>query len=222
MKNERTKNLRYKRAALDSMGYDSILQELYEIQESCADVHYLAEQDRDALLNALDDDEEAEWEFKIAFSELEYNCDRLLDAMQEYRVQEDYDDCTVALIGNRYNTIGWDGIEEDYFSLCAYDQTLAHTEAGKRLMRKTKTEIISTVGQCVGALVAFLDIRQRYDYLKATFDILKDENTSLLQQIKEIEKAYEEAESVQFDSWEYATAKFDNLVACLPDKVWIE
>ena len=75
-------------------------------------------------------------------------------------------------------------MEEDYYSLTAYDAQLAQTEAGKRLMRKTKADMLSTIGQCVGTLIAFLDLRQSYDYLKATVDILRDENTSLLKQIR--------------------------------------
>ena len=104
-----------------------------------------------------------------------------------------FNDCTVALIGNRYDVIGYDTIEEDYYGLTNYEMELATTEAGKRLMRKTKVEIISTIGQCFGILMAFLDLRQQYDYLKATFDILRDENTSMLQTIKEIDAAYKSA-----------------------------
>ena len=49
---------------------------------------------------------------------------------------------------------------------------MAQTEAGKRLMRRTKADMIATIGQCLGILLAFFDLRQQYDYLKATFDIL--------------------------------------------------
>ena len=44
-------------------------------------------------------------------------------------------------------------------------------------------------------------MRQSFDHLKATFDILKDENTSLPQIIKEIDQAYEKAADVGFYSW---------------------
>jgi len=33
--------------------------------------------------------------------------------------------------------------------------------------------MLSTIGQCVGTLLASLDLRQSYDYLKATFSIVK-------------------------------------------------
>lgn len=172
-KAERARNLCYKRPALASMGYDEITNELYEIMEACSDVRWYIEQGDDTLLNALGDDEEAEWEFRMAFTDLDGKAEVLLNTMGDWVIQEEYDDCTVALIGNRYRTVGFDTVEEDYFSMTKYEEELAQGEAGKRLMRHTKAEIISTVGQCLGTLLAFLDLRYQYDYLKTTFDILR-------------------------------------------------
>ena len=66
-------------------------------------------------------------------------------------------------------------------------------------------------------IVCFLNIRYKYDYLKASFDVLKGENTAFLDIIRQIEKEYEDA----CDDWN-AVRKFDNLVAALPDRVWVE
>lgn len=228
IKARRTHNLRYKRPALASLGYDAILDELDNIEEACADIHWFIDQDDETLLNALDGDEEQTFEFKMAFADLEGKVYQLREAIRDnwgwsdhyYQV---YDDCTVALIGNRYRTIGWDGEEEDYCALTRYEQELAQTEAGKRFMRMTKAEMISTIGQCLGSLIAFLDVRQSYDYLKATFDILRDENTSLLKQIKEIEAAYEAVAGKY--SWEVSPEdrrRFELLLEALPDRAWIE
>lgn len=228
-KEERTRALRYKRPALASLGYDALRHEIWDIQEACADIHWFIEQNDETLLNALDGDEEAEWEFKIAFSDLEAKAEQLIQAMEEWNWCEDgeefgrtYDDCTVALIGNRYTTIGFDANEEDYYSLTSYEQELACTEAGKRFMRKTKAEMISIIGQCVGTLVAFLDLRQQYDYLKATMDILRDENTSLLKVIKQIDTAYEEANAEGFFVWKESDKRFDRLLDTLPDRIWLD
>ena len=218
----KAKAMMYKRPALASMGYDHMISELYEIQEACEDVRWFMEQGDDTLLNALGDDEEAEWEFRMAFGDLDGKAYQLIERLQEDLIQEDYDDCTVAMIGNRYDCVGFDSYQEDYFSLTRYEPDLAQTEAGKRLMRHTKAEMISTFGQCLGALIAFLDIRQQYDYLKATMDILRDENTSLLKQIKEIDAAYEAAADENFLSWGSSTRKFDNLAQALPDWRWIQ
>lgn len=219
---ERAKALRYKRPALASMGYAEMVNELYEIMDACSDVRWYTDQGDETLLNALDGDEEAEWEFRMAFSNLDGRAERLMNALSDYVVQEEYDDCTVALIGNSYNQVGFDDVEEDYYALCGYEAGLATTEAGKRLMRHTKAEMVSTIGQCVGALVAFLDLRQQYDYLKATMDILRDENTSLLRQIKEIDAAYEAAAEDGFRPWGQATRAYDRMLEALPDRLWLE
>ena len=233
IKETRTRNLRYKRPALASMGFDAMIAELDEIEAACVDVRWFADQDDETLINALDGNEEEAWEFKFAFAELEAKVDQLREAMSDnwgYPAQfyetpyyRRYDYCTVALVGNRYRIIGWDADEEDYMSLTRYEEELAETEAGKWLMRLTKKDMISTIGQSVGTLLAFLDLRQSYDYLKATFDILRDENTSMLQQIKAIEAAYEEACCT--DWWhtkKEAVERFDRLLEALPDRAWIE
>jgi hypothetical protein len=221
-KADRSKNLRYKRPALASLGYDMILDELYEIQSACADVQYFIESDDDTLLNALDGNDEDEYEFRMAFSDLIAKADDLETAIRDSVIREVFDDCTVALIGNRYRAVGYDDVEEDYFSLTSYEQELAHTVSGQRLMRMTKQEMISVVGQCLGVTIAFLDLRQSYDYLKATFDILRDENTSILQTIKAIEDAYIEAEKVNFACYHDESKRFDLILSYLPDRIWLE
>lgn len=221
-KEERSRNLRYKRPALASMGYDSMISELYDISEACSDVHWFVDNAEETILNALDGDEEAEWEFKTAFADLEWKAEELMNAVREWDIREEYDTCTVALIGNRYRTLGYDGLEEDYFALTGYQEELAYTEAGKKLMRRTKAEMLSIIGQSLGILVAFLDLRQQYDYLKATMDILRDENTSLLQTIKEINAAYEAADADGFYGWYESCKKFDRLLNSLPARAWLE
>lgn len=80
--------------------------------------------------------------------------------------------------------------------------------------------------QAFRVLMCFLNVRYRYDYLKASFDVLKGENTSFLDAIRQIEKEYddimthgaEDTYSVRKDRERH----FDTLVAALPDKVWVE
>lgn len=226
----RARNLRYKRPALASLGYDSLITELWEIREACSDIHWFIDDGDETLLNALNGDEDEEWEFRMAFSDLEAKADQLDDMLNEWRSWDEdefgrtYNDCTVALIGNQYKTIGYDMYEEDYFALSSYEQDIAYTEAGKRFMRKTKAEMLSTIGQCFGILIAFLDLRQQYDYLKATFDILRDENTSMLKTIKEIERVYEEMQAAEpwTETGREAIRRFDCLLAVLPDRTWVE
>lgn len=219
--------LRYKRPALASMGAEAIMAELDTIMEACNSVRYYIEQaDNDeTLLNALEGDEDEEWEFRMAFADLSAKAEQLQDALYNQDFEDfyrDFDDATVALIGNRYNLVGFDSDEEDYFSLTSYEEQLAQTEAGKRLCRLTKAEMVSRIGWAFGITLAFFDLRQSYDYLQATFDILRDENTSVLDTIKAIEKAYDEMAEDGFREWRQNTKKFDQLLASLPDRAWLE
>lgn len=219
---ERTRSLRYKRPALASLGYEVIDLELDEISSACSDVQYYMSDGDETLLNALDGNEDEEYEFRMAFSDLIGKTEQLRAAISDSDVREYFDDCTVGLIGNRYQTIGYDIEEEDYLGLTRYEQGLAYSISGKRLMTKTKSEMISIIGQCVGITVAFLDIRQTYDYLKAAMDILRDENTSLLSAIKAIETAYDKADKDAFRPYEDSTREFNATIANLPDRIWIE
>jgi hypothetical protein len=221
-KASRTHNLRYKRPALASLGYDFIIDELSEIGEACSEVQWFVENDSETLLNALDGDEDAEYEFRMAFSDIQGKAEILSAAIHDWDIRDNFDDCTVGLIGNRYKLVGFDAVEEDYYSLISYEQELAFTESGKKLMRLTKQEMISTIGQCMGITMAVLDLRHSYDYLKATFDILRDENTSLLKIIKDIETAYETANNVGFYDWKNEARHFNALISNLPDRVWLE
>lgn len=220
-KAERAKNLRYKKAALQAISYDLMNDELYDIASACSDIQYFMSDDK-SLVAALDGDEDDAYEFKIMFSDLSAKCEQLQEAVQDNEVREYFDDFMVGILGNKYKTIGFDSLEEDYFGLTRYEGELAQTESGKRIMNLTKQNMLSVAGQCFGTALAFLDIRQAYDYLKATFDILKDQNTSILQIIKDIETAYEEAETENFYQYSQKTRYFDRLVLSLEDRYWIE
>lgn len=222
-KAERARALRYKRPALASLGYAFIPNELDEIREACSDIHWFMDNDDETLLNALDGDEEAEYEFRVAFSELESKAEQLNDVLCDHDIGDYFDDCTVALIGNRYKVVGYDSVEEDYYSLASYDSEIAYTESGKRLMRRTKADMLSIIGQCMGITLAVIDLRQSYDYLRATMDILRDKNTSLLQVIREIDDAYEAAYEAGFEyAWQDECKRFDALLSRIPDRTWLE
>lgn len=219
----RARNLRYKRPALASMGWEMITYELSEITEQCDNVRYCLESDEDKLLNALDGDTDELSEFKLAFGELSAKADQLNEILYGSGIErETYDDCTVALIGNRYRTIGYDEIEEDYYGLTSFEEGLARTEAGARLMRMTKAQMISTIGQCFGTLLAFYGLRHNYDYLRATMDLLSDENTAILDITRQIDAAYDAAARDNFYEHDDAARAFDALIAALPDRTWVE
>lgn len=144
----KAKELRFKRPALEDMDYNSLVSSLQEIQDDCIDIQYTVADD-DKLIAALDGDDEEAYEFKMAFAELENNAFKLAEAIENpvfEEAEEEYDDCTVSLVGDIYNLIGYDTYEKDYYKLTSYESEYATSEAGKRLMRKTKADMLNTIG----------------------------------------------------------------------------
>ena len=70
--------------------------------------------------------------------------------------------------------------------------------------------------------MAFLDVRQKYDYLQATLDVLRDENCSVLQVLKNINAAYERAEAVRFNDYHKEAQEFERLLWAVPERMWVE
>lgn len=229
---------RCRRPALSSMEYGSIESELSEISSACCDIHYFCDDDR-TLLDAMDGDEEAEYEFRMAFSALDEKVDALLDALQrtewaepydaQYDPEADFNSCLVALVGDFYRQRGdgiwgWDAGYGDYFDLNPLDD-YAVKEAVKRLCRKTKPQMVASIQRTLRVFLAMIDIREEFDYIKNAFDIVKDENAALLRTIRDIEDAYEAANEAS-DGFKYRYANeirtFDRLVSTLPDRCWVE
>ena len=202
---EKAKALRYRKPAVKDLNLASIQEQLTEIEEA--------------------------WEFKLAFSDLEGECERMredLDRLTEW----DYDD----LVGDHFDVFfagigaasvggglwGFDEYEGDYFGLePGWESEAAEREAAEKLKRLTKDKLIGLTGVAFRIAVNFLSLRHRYDNLKAAMDILREQNTALLQQVKAIEEAYEAATRSEYE-WENDTGRFDALLRALPDRAWIE
>lgn len=223
-KQEKAKELRYKHAMLSELNLDTIQSKLEDINEFCSEIRYWYDNE-EALINALDGDEEEAFEFRMLFLALAAECDSLNDIFYENYITEHFDDFFVGIMtgGNgSFRMIGYDSYEEDYFSLTQYETDLASNESAKRLKRLIKDELISTCGQCFGIAMSYLNIRYKYDYLRAAYDILLDKNTSYLEAVKEIEKAYIAADESDWYEYSDAVREYEKLISALPDRAWIE
>ena len=97
-------------------------------------------------------------------------------------------------------------------------------EAKKKLKQMTKDDLIAATRQCFKVYSAYIGLRNRYDSLKAAIDILRDENTGIIQVVKKIEELYEEAQKQQ-DAWkEYSKEwnEFERYTDSLPQEAWIQ
>lgn len=144
--------------------------------------------------------------------------------------EAEFNACLVALVGDFYRANGgdiwgYDAGEGDYFTLDKYDGEYAVTEAGKRLCRKTKPQMVQSIQCTLRIFLAMIDIREEFDYIKSALDLLKDENMAVLKTIRDIQDAYDvaEAESNGFQRLYCPEVKtLDRLISTLPDRFWIE
>lgn len=217
---EKAKNLRHRKAIVKDINLSRIQEQLYDIWEECENVRWYWDGDNDTLLNALDGDEEQEYEFKMMFADLCADCEKMQEDLRDTYLPECFDDFFVAIRAGSQGggLLGYDNYEGDYFGL-SWDYQ-AERESRKRLMRLTKDQMIEAAHICFSVLYAYVGLCHRYDCLKSALDILKDENTGYLQAVKEIEAAYDMAENENFCG--RATNEYDRRVNCMPQMAWLQ
>lgn len=222
-KREKARQLRYKKAIVKNINIETITEELWDIQEECNNVQYYFDTEDDTLLNALDGDEEQEWEFKMMFADLCAECEQMQQDLEETYMPEMFNDLFVAAGGADYGggLLGWDSYEGDYYGL-DFSNCYAEDESMKRLLRLSKKELIGNVRWCLKILFQYIGLKNRYDSLKAALDILKDENTGYLQMVKQINELYEKAAADGFYSWNESTRDFDRVLENMPQRAWLE
>lgn len=161
----------WKKSMLKSLNFDDINSFLDEISENGDMYGYSSV-------------EESEYyqEFKELFDELSDGAYRLYEALCESDVQENWDDMTVALLGETQTVLGFDTVEQDYYRMLdPYQEDFAVKEATKRLERLTKRDLIKTFRKVMVSLVLFFDIKCAHDCLTAIVGEL-DERGALLEQ----------------------------------------
>ena len=154
----------------------------------------------------------------------------------DYTTCRAYDDCTVALIGKRYNfgVDGYDVYERDVFGLDDSGAEYASEAAKKRLMRLKKKDMVELVGQSVSIMLRFQTFYVRYQLLTQTFEQIRGANLETLNLMKEINAQYEVLAAELKENKRYgvhriygvkasaAAEQFDHLLEKLPDRFWVE
>ena len=239
---EKARDLRWKRGALESLGSAWLMSGLEEIEGACSDVKYYIDEDDETLINALDGDEEQALEFKMMFADLGADADRLRGAVEDWQFDsedydactlelvglsgDDYDDATVAMMGGEFDLYGYDTYERDYYRLTGcIEGKWAQSEAAKRLMRKTKQELLDCVRRSWCVFLEFFDLQQRYAHMRATMDIIRGDNTALLSAVKRVEERYQALAETWSEEYGYDREReyeFDRLLREMPDRAWVE
>jgi len=225
-KRNKAKQMRYKKPIARSLNLEYIQQDLWEIQEACEDIRWYTDSEDgiDSLVNALAGDEDEAYEFKMAFADLCGECERMSEDLQEEWVPECFDIFFVAAgAGDMYDGyLGWDSYEGDYFGINCTD-VFIESEAKKKLKQMTKDDLIASARQCFKIYHAYIGLRNRYDSLKTAIDILRDQNTGILQVVKEIEVLYEKVSENQYtrDEWSKESREWKRYTNALPQEAWI-
>lgn len=230
-KAEQCRNLMYRRPLVADLNLFTIQDALSDMMEVCSNIHYAVDDD-ETLISAFDGNEDEAHEFILSFSDLDYEIGRLyekLDEMYGYHddPERDFNDVTVALIGEWFDILGFDSFREDYFVFdTRYMEEIAVEESQKRVMRKTKKELLDEIGKAIAFIIKYIDIKDRFDSMSAAVDIFRDENVAILGVIKSINDKYNELfdRNGKIDRWhkEKEIREFDKMAGDLPEKYWVE
>lgn len=226
---EKAKWLMYRKPIVKDLNLETIHDTLSDMADACYEIHWYvdSEDGNDSLIAALDGDDSTAWEFKTAFSDLESQINDMREDLDTWweTLQEFFDIFFVGIrAGENYGGyLGYDEVAEDYYHLDLGLQTeLAEEVGGKKLMAKTKKEIINIASDCFTVAMNYFSLRHRYDNLSAAIEILRGKNQAVLQQVKEIEAAYDKIDAEGFDKYTPAMKAFDRMIENLPERVWFE
>ena len=218
----KAKQMRYKKPIVKNLNLRAIQEDLWDIQEACEEVRWYtdSEDGTDSLINALDGDEDETYEFRIAFADLCAECEQMLNDMEDEWIPDCFDLLFVAAgAGDRYGgLLGWDSYESDYFGLTQDVDMWVENEASKKLTQMTKKELIEAIRQSFRIFSAYIGLRNRYDNLKAAIDILRNQNTGVLQAVKEIDRLYEKTQSQENSK---SNREWKQYTDALPKEAWI-
>lgn len=198
----------WKKSMLKSLNYYEITDFLYEISDNGDMYGY--------------DREESGYyqEYKEQFDDLSDGAYRLWDALDnsdysDYSLRDIWDDMTVALLGYQEKVLGFDQVEEDYFSMLTFLEDAAVQEAEKRLMRFTKEQLIKNFRKVLTTLVLFFDIKAAHDCLTSIVEELDERGAILERKNEKINRLYEDLTG--------ANAKdFDEIIQGIPPRMWVE
>ena len=221
---EKARKMRYKRPIMKEMNLFTIRENLEKISEDAYDLRWT--EDNEALVSALDGDEDEASQFRMEFSDIEAEAERMQEDLEEHWIPEEFD--TFFPAANMQGEMwGFDTYQGDYYGLEPWEDDFARKEAEKKISYMTKAQIIETAGYCLRIAMQYTALMYRYDCLRSAIDILKGQNEGLLNTVRAIEAQYEVAESVS-EGFKYRYAhseeidRFDSLVSVLPDRVWNE
>jgi len=201
---DKSKHPLWKKSMLQVLSYNDIITWLEEIMNN-GDIYGY-------------ESEEAGYyqEYKELFDELSVGAYSLWEAIVESEVRENWDDMTVALLGYQQKVLGFDVIEQDYFSMLnRYDEDWAVEEASKRIERLSKRDMLRCFKKVMTTLVLFFDVKAAHDCLTSIVEELDYRGALLDSKNNEINRLYKDLTGAN-------EAEFDRIIATVPQRMWVE
>ena len=225
IRREKARNLRYKKPLVKEMNLDFITQEMWDISDACNEVFDLIQND-DLLLDAFDGDTDEASEFRMAFSDLSAECEKMKRDLDEEWVPDCFDRFFVAVgAGESYGGLcGYHTFVEDYFGLSSGEAAWAMKENTKVLKRMTKDELIEAAQQCFRVFQQYIALRYRYDCLRSALDILRGYNSEYFHMIEDIDRLYDEAGNVscrKSENYQKKIRELERVLGDLPKQAWV-
>lgn len=222
MRRQKAKQILWKKSIHKELNLQNMMDQMQEISEKCGDVEYVLENESEETLGELLGDDDTAYEFRLAFSDLDSECDMVSDMLWglDDLTAEHFDDFFVALTYTDSSLFGYDSFEDEWYDLESYMTSWAVQEASKRLQKLTKQQLIEVAQASFRVATLYLNIKDRFDSLNATYDIMEEHGLSIVETMKCIDEAYEEAEKHNFELRTF-NDKLDRLTEMLPVEFWV-
>ena len=158
--------------------------------------------------------------FREDFVYLECRACELLDTLNyryELISEEDFNDLSVAVLGDTHKVLGFDVVEQDYFHMFDSCEKWATEETAKRVKRWTKDEILEKYAQVFTIITTYLEITSGISGIEVALAAIEEEGTTLEKNMNAVERAYNELFGERHNE-----KAFNLAIAKIPQKMWIE
>ena len=216
----RPKTPLWKKSMLAKMDLASVRDALYEIAEN-----------GDAYGYEYGDEAGYYAEYKDQFDELAAQAGILQDSidaaisekyMDEYEFEEQWNDITVAMLGELYTVLGFDCVEMDYYGILAPEEEWAQEEARKRLERLTKAQMLDRFAFVWKVLILFYDLKAEHDCLVAIVEELDEKGALLERKNDAIDRKNDAIDRIYEDITGKSGEDFDAMLRTIPQRMWVE
>lgn len=223
VKERKIRRLNRKKPALRTLNRDTMVRELWDMEEACDDVAFYYAGENDTLLDAILGESEIDAdELKTNCSILSAEIGQMLYDMDNPDIFPAHFDKIMAFSGNSDDVLCYDAAEGDYFG-CEWN-SWDQEDLKKSLSKMTKDQIIDEFRQSFQVALSFVALRARYDDLDCALDVFKGEMSERCRTVSRLNELYEKV--TDWRSFREETRKayneFERLLQLIPQEEWLK